>query len=258
MATMPPLRREASAARTTSPLGAKVTAESSGTGGRSVASPTQVAPSVAGQLLVRGAAGGDVDFAVPGFEDVDGEVRRGAEAEEADTIAGGDFGHAQAAEADDAGAEQRGEVGGGLIFGERDEEVGASDGVFGIAAVDGVAGVGGMVAEIFAVLAAEGAGAIDATEPGDSGAVADADRVDARAELFDARDNLVAGCDDFAQGLEFARGDVEIGAADAAGFNLEQHLAGAGLGDGQVFEGQRMRSDGGGMVEDSGAHHFQD
>ena len=102
--------------------------------------------------------------------------------------------------------------------------------------------------------AAEGAGAVDATEPGDSDAIADADRVNARAEFFDARDDLVAGRNRFAQGLEFARGDVEIGAADAAGFNFEQNLAGAGLGDGQVFEGQRPRGDGGGMVQNSGAH----
>ena len=83
-------------------------------------------------------------------------------------------------------------------------------------------------------------------------------RVDAGAELFDAPDNLVAGCDRIVQGLEFARGDVEIGAADAAGLDFEQHLAGAGFWDGQVFEDQRARSNGSGMVQNGGAHLYLD
>src|SRR5271156_8903 len=45
MATTPPLRRLASALTTTSPLGAKVTARSSSTGGFSFSFPTHVAPS---------------------------------------------------------------------------------------------------------------------------------------------------------------------------------------------------------------------
>jgi hypothetical protein len=47
---------------------------------------------------------------------------------------------------------------------------------------------------------------------------------------------------------------VEVGAADAAGFDFEEDLTGARLGDGQVFEAQRVAGDGSGMVEDSGAH----
>ena len=202
------------------------------------------------ELLVRGAARRDVDLAIPGFEHFDGEVRGGAKAEEADAVAGGNFRDAQAAEADDAGAEQRGEVDGGGFFGKRDEEVGAGDGVFRIAAVDGVAGVGGVVAEILAVLAAERAGAVDAAEPGDAGAMTDADGVDAGAEFFDAADDLVAGRDSVAQRRQLAGGDVEVGAADAAGFDFEEDLAGSGLGDGQIFEdragARRWGRDGGG------------
>jgi hypothetical protein len=47
---------------------------------------------------------------------------------------------------------------------------------------------------------------------------------------------------------------VEIGAADAAGFDFEQDLSDAGFGDGQIFEAQRVAGDRSGVVEDSGAH----
>ncbi len=208
----------------------------------------------AGESPMGFATARDVDFAIPGLEDFDGEVRRGSEAEEADAISGRGFGDAQAAETDDARAEEWGEVKGIGSFGERDEEVGAGDGVFGIAAIDGVAGVGGVVAEVLAVFAAEGAGAVGSAEPRDAGAVADLNRTDVGAEFFDAPDDLVARCDGVAQRRQFSQGDVEVGAADAAGFDFEEDLAGAGLGDGQVFDAQRVRGDGSGMVEDSGAN----
>jgi hypothetical protein len=64
----------------------------------------------------------------------------------------------------------------------------------------------------------------------------------------------MAGCERVTQGWELAGGDVEVGAADAAGFDFEEDFAVAGLGDGQVFEAQRAAGDGSGMVEDSGAH----
>ena len=111
MATMPPLRRLESALRTTAPLGAKVMARSSWTGGLSFSVPTQVAPSGAACVAVGFAAGGDVDLAVPVAEDLDGLRGGGSEAEEADALAGLGAGDAEAAEADDAGAEERGDVG---------------------------------------------------------------------------------------------------------------------------------------------------
>ncbi len=220
-----------------------------------MASPTHAAPRSRASCWWE-AAGGDVDFAVPGFEDVDSEMRGSAEAEEADAIAGCDLRDAQTAEADDAGTEQRGEVGGGFLFGEWDEEIGAGDGVFSVAAVDGVAGIGGVVAEILAVFQTEQAGAIDATEPGDSDPLANADGVDAGAEFFDTRDDLVAGRDGVAERLQLAGGDVEVGATDAAGFDLKQDLAGARFGDRQVFKDQRARGDGGGVMKDGGTHHL--
>jgi len=56
-------------------------------------------------------AGGDVDFTVPVAENGDHKRSRGSEAEEPDTLAGLGAGDTNAAEADHAGAEQRGDVG---------------------------------------------------------------------------------------------------------------------------------------------------
>ncbi len=77
-------------------------------------------------------------------------------------------GDAETAEADDSGAEERGDVGVVEGVGERIEEVGTDEGVLGVASVDGVAGEDGVVAEVFFVATAEGAGAVGATDPGDS------------------------------------------------------------------------------------------
>ena len=48
------------------------------------------------------------------------------------------------------------------------DEVGAGGGVLGVASVDGVAGEDDVVAEIFSVAFAEGAGSVGASYPGDS------------------------------------------------------------------------------------------
>ena len=97
----------------------------------------------------------------------------GSEAEEADAFAGLGSGYAEAAEADDAGAEQWGDVGVVERGREGVDEVRAGEGVLGVASVDGVAGEGGVVAEIFFVAEAEGAGAVGAADPGDANAGAE-------------------------------------------------------------------------------------
>ena len=67
--------------------------------------------------------------------DLDRDVRRGAEAVEAEPAAGADVGAAQRAVADDAGAEQRRGLRVGDRVGQRVGEVLAHDGVLGVAAV---------------------------------------------------------------------------------------------------------------------------
>ena len=183
-----------------------------------------------GGLAVRLAAGDDVDLAVPGLENADGERGGAAEAEEADALAGLDAGDAQAAEADDAGAEQRRGVDGVEAGGQRVGEVGAGEGVLGVAAVDGVAGEDGVVAEVLHAVAAEPAVAVDAADPGDA---------DARAErklgggaVDDFADDLMAGDDARVERRKVALDDVEVGAADAAGEDAEEDVAGVRVGRG--------------------------
>jgi len=168
------------------------------------------------------AAGGDVDVAVPVAEDFDGLAGGGAEAEEADALAWLSTGDAQAAEADDAGAEQRCDVGVVEPGRKGEGEVRAHEGVLGVAAVDGVAGEDGVVAEVFLVAAAEEAGAVGATDPRDS---------DAHAEgpvggcaLDDFTDDLVAEGEGFVDEGKIAFEDVEVGAADSAGENAEEQM----------------------------------
>ncbi len=126
-----------------------------------------------GGLLAMGfAAGGDEDFAVPVAEDLDGLAGGGSEAEEAYALARLGACDAEAAEADDAGAEEWGGMDAVESVGERVGEVGADEGVLGIASVGGVAGEGGVVAEVFFVAEAEGTSAVRATDPRDAYACA--------------------------------------------------------------------------------------
>jgi len=116
------------------------------------------------------AAGGDVDLAVPVAEDFDHQRGRGSKTEEADALARLGAGDADASEADHSGAEERRDVSVRERWGKRVDEVGSGCGVLGIASVDGVAGEGDVVAEVFFSAAAEGAGAVGASDPGDSDA----------------------------------------------------------------------------------------
>jgi hypothetical protein len=251
-----------------------------------------------GLLAVVFASGGDVDFAFPVAEDFDGLAGGGSEAEEADALAGLCACYAKAAEADDSGAEERGYVGVVEGVGERVDEVGADEGVLGVASVDGVAGEDGIVAEVFFVADAEGTGAVGATDPGDAYACAErrwgSDRKvgGSAGEGFDGNASALGGkvyvangvamyvaedwsgvgmifeegldawvggdgislggvclalVDDFADDLvsedeglvdegEIALVDVEVGAADSAGQDAEEHVVGGEGGDRKVFD----------------------
>jgi hypothetical protein len=194
------------------------------------------------------AAGGDVDLAVPVAQDVDGERGGGAEAEEADALSRLSAGDAKAAKADDAGAEEGSDVGVIEGVGEWVGEVGADEDVFGIAAVDGVAGEDGVVAEVFFAAAAEGAGAVGSADPGDADAhVVGAIRGGAGDDLAD---DLMAEDERPVEEAEVALGDVEVGAADSAGKHAEEDMALGEDGDGDFFQLKRL-VDG---VEDGCSH----
>src|SRR5437899_2849194 len=99
-------------------------------------------------------AGDDVDFAMPGLQDGDREACGAAEAEESYPLAGLHTGDAQAAVADDARAQQRRDLCAIEAGGKGKCEVVADQNVFGVAAVDGVSGEGGVVAEVLHSVAA--------------------------------------------------------------------------------------------------------
>jgi hypothetical protein len=180
------------------------------------------------------AASGDVDLAFPAVEDGDGEWGWGPEAEEADAFSGLGAGDAEAAEADDACAEEWGDVGAAEPGREREGEVGADENVLGVASVDGVAGEDWIVTEVFFVAAAEETTAVGATDPGDP---------DTHAEgpiggcaFDDLADDLVAGNERLMDEGEIALKDVEVGAADSAGEDAEENVAGSEGRTGDVFD----------------------
>ncbi len=92
-------------------------------------------------------------------------MRRCAESEEAHAIARLDAGDAQAAEADNAGAQQ----GGGMQIvktrGQGEHEIRSCQGKLGEPAIDRVAREGGRIAEVFESPGAVRAGSVDAADP---------------------------------------------------------------------------------------------
>src|ERR1043165_795758 len=81
-------------------------------------------------------------------------------------------GHAQRAVADKAGAQQRGRLDVGIALRQGKAVCGLCRRVFGVAAVDLVAGEARGVAEVLVLRDAVGAGAAGVAEPGNSDAVA--------------------------------------------------------------------------------------
>jgi len=194
------------------------------------------------------AAGRDVDLAVPVAEDLDGLRGGGTEAEEADAVARLCVGDAEAAEADDSGAEERCYVGVVEGVGERVHEVGADEGVFGVAAVDGVAGEGGVVAEILFVVSAEAAGAVGAADPGDADASVWGEF--GGGAFDDFADDLVAEGEGLVDEGKVAFEDVEVGAADSAGEDAEEDVVRGEGWAGDFFDLEGLI----GGVEDGGFH----
>ena len=170
---------------------------------------------------------------------------RCAEAEQADAFAFFDPGDAEAAVADDPGAEQ----GRGLQVVERVrqrvDEIRASDDEFGIASIDSVAGENGRITEVLHPLGAVGAVAVSAAKPG---------HADALAGGYDFPDDLVAGDQAFAKGAELALDDVKVCTANTAGAHFQENLACRGDGLRDVLNlqwtlGNRSRS-----PQDGGFH----
>lgn len=113
-----------------------------------------------------------------------------------------------------------------------------------ITAVDARAGNRLVGAEVLFAFPAQLALAARPVRPGDADAVADLQLVHVRATLDDAPDDFVPGdqrqLDDPLQLLPIAFGDVEIGVANAACFDADQHLVAAGRRSGSVSNCERL------------------
>ncbi len=158
-------------------------------------------------------------------------------------------GHLQRPPADEAGAEQ-GRGGDRIeVVGKREGERRLGDRMGGVAAVAGKAGEERRVAEIFAPAPAIGAGSVGVAEPGDADPRAELE-VDAFARRLDPADDLVPRHDrQFGIG-QFAIDDMQVGAADAAGFDANENLPRSWLGIGTLLHDKRLA----GSPEDHGAH----
>ena len=126
--------------------------------------------------------------------------------------------------ADQASAQQRGRLLVGQIVGQRQAVALVGGGQLRVAAVDVASGEARVDAQVLPVGCAVAAGPVGPAQPGDADAL----------PVLGARDDLVAEDDRKLGRLDLAVAQVQIGAADAAGADLQQQLPGPGVGSGRV------------------------
>ena len=149
-------------------------------------------------------------------------MRGCAETEEANAIAGFDPGHAKAAKADDTGTEKRSGVQVVQVRRERIDEVGTCHCVLRITAVDGVSSKDRRIAEVLEAAPAIRTISVDTADPRNT--YAGSGRQGGRCTLYDFAYDLMAGDEWLHSRWQFSLDDVKIGAAHAAGSDLQKHL----------------------------------
>ena len=226
--TVPPGRIARSAAGTSAPTGAKMIAASSASGGGCIGAAGPLAAEPRANACA-GASPGRVkaNSRRPSIaRHLGDDVRRRAEAVDAEPL--GVARHAQAAVADQPGAQQRRRLGVAVAAGERKAVAGVGDRVLGVAAVDLVAGEAGVRAQVLLARPAVAASAAGPAEPGHADPLARArEPRRPRPRADDVADDLVAGNDRQLRLRQLAVDDVQVGAADGARGDLDQHLPGA-------------------------------
>ena len=166
------------------------------------------------------------------------DVGGGAEPVEPDTLRLAD--QPQRPVADQPGAEQRRRLQVRVAVGDREAEALVGDRDLGVAAVDVVAGELRVVAEVLAAAAAVAALAVGPAEPRHPDPLARGELLRPLPRLAHHADDLVAHHQRQLRLGEVAVEDVEVGAADAAGADLELDLAGTGGGVGQLSQPERL------------------
>ena len=160
------------------------------------------------------------------------DVRRGPEAIEADPRAVA--ASAKRAVADQPSTQQWRHVNRIWIRGERQAEALVGDRALGEAAIDVVAREARSLAEVLAVRAAVAAFPVGPPQPRDPDAGAEREAFRPLPRLDHLADDLVAEDERELRLVEVAVGDVEVGAADAAGDYAHGDLPPAGLGIGHA------------------------
>ncbi len=183
-------------------------------------------------------------------------MRGAAEAVKPDGRTGADFGALDRAKADYPRAQKRRC---GLVtepVRDRVGEILAHHDELGIAAIVIVTREPGVQAEIFAAAPAIRALAAGLAKPCDTDTRARAGKTRAFGAASDDRsDDLVAGNDSRMARRQVALGDVEVGAANAAGLDTDENLARARFGVRKLDRAQRIGFDRGGRVY---SHRFHD
>jgi len=120
---------------------------------------------------------------------------------------------------------------------KRVDEVGAGEGVLGVASVDRVAGEDGIVAEVFITHTAEAAGAVCAAHPGDADSGADGELGGGAVDDF--ADDLVTGNNSRVTWRELTLHNMKISAADRTCEHTQQNVTWLWLWRGDIFDFQR-------------------
>ena len=225
--TTPPFRTDRSAAGTSAPTGAKTSAASSGSGGSLVRAARPDRPEGTREFLRRGVsrAREGEDLAPLEPRHLRDEVRGRAEAP--DSHRPRVSRHPQGPVPDESGTEERRRLDVGVAPPGCGKQNRSSATVrLGEAAVDVVSGEPGLVAEVLVPRGAVPAAATGRAEPRNSDAVPRAEPQGFRtARLHDA-DDLVPEDERELRLRELAVENVEVGPADRAGRDAEEHLAG--------------------------------
>ena len=160
------------------------------------------------------------------------QVGRRAESVDADAL--GIARLSQRAVADQPGAQQRPGLDVGQTGRKRMDEACVGDRVLGVAAVQLVAGEARLRAEILVAATAEAAVAARPAEPRHADPVALAQGVDVGSRALHRGDDLVPEDERELRRRQLAVDDVQVGAADAARPDPQQHLARRDGGDRQI------------------------
>ena len=236
--TLPPLATARSAAGTSSPAGAKISARVQLLGRRAERVAGPLGAERAGERLRLGVVGAGEGEHAPALvaRHLADDVRGRPEAVEAEAL--GVPRQPQRPVPDQPRAQQRRGLEVGIVVRDREAEALVRHGQLGVAAVARVAREDRPVAQVLAARAAVAALAVHPAEPRHPHPVAG---LEALAALHHAGHDLVPGHQRQLRLRQLAVHDVQVRAADAARAHLEEQLPGAALRLRQVAGLERAR-----------------